>query len=115
MPMGGAKGAMLALVVELLVSALTGAAIGFEADSFFVDAGNRPRLGQAFVVVDPDALAGCAAYFDRVEALVAAMTAEAGVRLPGYRRDALHAAAARDGVDVPDTLAEQLRRFAAAA
>ena len=46
LPMGGAKGAMLALVVELLVTALTGAAIGFEASSFFVDEGNRPRLGQ---------------------------------------------------------------------
>ena len=40
---------MLALVVELLVTALTGAALGFEASSFFVDEGNRPRLGQAFL------------------------------------------------------------------
>ena len=56
--MGGAKGAMLALVVELLVTALTGAAMGFEASSFFVDEGNRPRIGQAFLVIDPDALAG---------------------------------------------------------
>ena len=56
LPLGGAKGAMLALVVELLVTALTGAAIGFEATSFFVDEGNRPRLGQAFLVIDPAAL-----------------------------------------------------------
>ena len=56
--MGGTKGAMLALVVELLVTALTGAAMGFEASSFFVDEGNRPRIGQAFLVIDPDALAG---------------------------------------------------------
>ena len=53
LPMGGTKGAMLALVVELLVTALTGAAMGFEASSFFVDEGNRPRIGQAFLVVDP--------------------------------------------------------------
>ena len=52
------KGAMLALVVELLVTALIGAQFGFEASSFFVDEGNRPRIGQAFVVVDPGALAG---------------------------------------------------------
>ena len=49
---------MLALVVELLVTALTGAAIGFEATSFFVDEGNRPRLGQAFLVVDPGRAGG---------------------------------------------------------
>src|SRR4029450_9138275 len=52
LPMGGAKGAMLALIVELLACALTGAAMGFEADSFFVDEGNRPRIGQAFLIVD---------------------------------------------------------------
>jgi hypothetical protein len=49
---------MLALVVELLVTALIGAQYGFEASSFFVDEGNRPRIGQAFIVVDPGALAG---------------------------------------------------------
>ena len=45
LPAGGAKGAMLALVVELLVTSLTGAAMGFEATSFFVDEGNRPASG----------------------------------------------------------------------
>ena len=40
------------------VRALTGAHFGFEADSFFVDEGNQPRLGQAFLVIDPAALAG---------------------------------------------------------
>src|SRR5438093_4051633 len=67
LPAGGAKGAMLALMVECLVTALTGAAIGFEASSFFVDEGNRPRLGHAFLVVDPDALAGRDVYEERIE------------------------------------------------
>ena len=56
LPMGGTKGAMLAMIVELLCCALTGARMGFEADSFFVDAGNRPRIGQAYIVIDPDAV-----------------------------------------------------------
>ena len=58
LPAGGVKGAMLALIVELLCVALTGANFGYEADSFFVDEGNQPRLGQAFLVIDPAALAG---------------------------------------------------------
>jgi (2R)-3-sulfolactate dehydrogenase (NADP+) len=37
---GGAKGAMLALMVELLVTAVIGAQFGFEASSCFVDEGN---------------------------------------------------------------------------
>jgi (2R)-3-sulfolactate dehydrogenase (NADP+) len=113
LPTGGAKGAMLALVVELLACALTGAAFGYEADSFFVDDGNRPRLGQAFLVIDPDALAGRATYLERVEALVAMMLDDPGVRLPGYRRDALAAAAARNGIDIAQGLADELLRLAA--
>ena len=113
LPMGGTKGAMLALIVEVMVAALTGAAIGFEASSFFVDEGNRPRLGQAFLVVDPDALAGRDVFLDRVETLIHAMLEDEGVRLPGARRRTLAEAAAREGVAIPDVLAAQLHALAA--
>jgi len=111
LPMGGTKGAMLALVVELLVTALTGAAMGFEASSFFVDEGNRPRIGQAFLVVDPDALAGRDVYLARVEALIAEMMQDPEVRLPGYRRNALAAKARVEGIEVPAALADRLARL----
>ena len=111
--MGGAKGALLAMVVELLCCALTGAAFGFEADSFFEDAGNQPRLGQALLVVDPGALAGTDAFAARIETFVAAMAAEEGVRLPGSRRDALTARAAATGVEIPDVLHQRLLALAA--
>jgi (2R)-3-sulfolactate dehydrogenase (NADP+) len=113
LPAGGVKGAMLALVVELLCCALTGAQLGFEADSFFADAGNRPKIGQAFIVVDPGALAGDAVYAARVEALVAAMLADTGVRLPGDRRRALAVGATADGIEVPERLLGELRALAA--
>jgi (2R)-3-sulfolactate dehydrogenase (NADP+) len=112
LPMGGTKGAMLAMVVELLACALTGAAMGFEADTFFVDAGNQPRIGQAFLVIDPDALAGRSAYFDRIETLIEAMMADEGVRLPGARRDVLAAKASKEGIEVPQALADQLAQLA---
>jgi (2R)-3-sulfolactate dehydrogenase (NADP+) len=112
LPMGGTKGAMLALVVELLVTALTGAALGFEASSFFVEEGNRPRIGQAFLVIDPDALAGRDVYLERIETLIAAMLEDADVRLPGVRRVALSRKANTDGVDIPQALADQLRALA---
>ncbi|MGH6784967.1 MAG: Ldh family oxidoreductase, partial [Sphingomicrobium sp.] len=51
-PIGGAKGAMLALMFELICAALTGSAIGPEADSFFSEEGNKPRIGQAFIAID---------------------------------------------------------------
>ena len=107
LPLGSvssAKGAMLALVVELLVTALIGANFGFEASSFFVDEGNRPGIGQAFVIVDPGALAGAAHYLDRVEVLVAEMLRDDGVRLPGVRREALMRKAEAEGIEVGDAM-----------
>jgi (2R)-3-sulfolactate dehydrogenase (NADP+) len=106
--MGGTKGALLALVVELLCVALTGSAFGFEADSFFEAEGNQPRLGQAVLAIDPGALAGRAAFLDRVEALVAAMLADPGVRLPGSRRAALAARATAEGIEVAESLLKAL-------
>jgi (2R)-3-sulfolactate dehydrogenase (NADP+) len=106
--MGGTKGAMLALVVELLVTTLTGAALGFEASTLFVDEGNRPRLGHAFLVIDPGALSGRGVYDERIETLIAAMTAEAAVRLPGERREALARKANVDGIEISSQLHDQL-------
>ncbi len=107
LPLGAAtspKGAMLALVVELLVTAVIGAQFGFEASSFFEDEGNRPGIGQAFIVIDPGALAGREHFLDRIEVLVAEMLKDEGVRLPGARRDTLRLKALAEGIDVPDAL-----------
>ncbi len=112
LPIGAAtssKGAMLALVVELLVTAVIGAQFGFEASSFFVDAGNRPRLGQVFIVIDPAALAGRDSYLDRIEVLLAEMLQDDGVRLPGARREALRRKAEVEGIEVSDAVLASLR------
>ncbi len=117
LPVGAAtspKGAMLALVVELLVTAVIGAQFGFEASSFFVDEGNAPRIGQAFLVIDPGALAGRAAYFQRLEVLIQEMLVDEGVRLAGVRRLALERAAAEKGVTIPDALMAHLKALAEA-
>lgn len=113
LPAGGAKGAMLALMVELLVVALTGARFGFEADSFFVAEGNRPQLGQAFIVIDPNALAGNDVYYERVETLLTVMLADEEVRVPGYRRNQLAAKAQANGLTVSAALLAQLHALAA--
>ena len=107
LPLGAAsspKGAMLALIVELLVTALIGGKFGFEASSFFVDEGNRPGIGQAFLVIDPSALAGNDQYLDRIEVLVSEMLIDDGVRLPGVRRETLKLQAQAQGIDVPEAL-----------
>jgi (2R)-3-sulfolactate dehydrogenase (NADP+) len=110
---GGLKGTMLALGVELICCALTGAMLSHELESLHLAEGSPLRLGQAFIVLNPGSLAGDAIYGERVEALVAAMLEEEGVRLPGERRHRLAQAAARDGIQVNDALLAELRSFVA--
>ena len=109
---GGMKGTMLALIVELLSCALTGAAFSFENDSYF-EPGGKPRIGHAVVVIDPDALAGSEDYLSRVEVLIARMLEEEGVRLPGARRQTATASARASGIEISPALLEELERLAA--
>jgi (2R)-3-sulfolactate dehydrogenase (NADP+) len=110
-PIGGAKGAMLALMFELICASLTGAAIGPEADSFFSEQGNRPRIGQAFLAIDPAALAGRQKFNERVETVVATMLSDPEVRLPGARRFAAEQAARASGIEIPGDLLAQLEKL----
>ena len=112
LPAGGPKGAMLALTVELLACALSGAAFGFESDSIFAEAGEPTRIGQAFLAIDPGALAGREVFLDRVETLVDAMLEDPGVRLPGARRIAQREKARTAGIAVPAELLARIRALA---
>jgi (2R)-3-sulfolactate dehydrogenase (NADP+) len=113
LPFGGAKGAMLALMVELLAAALSGAQFGAEAGSFLTAEGARSRIGHLFWIIDPAALAGTEVYQDRIETLIALMLSDEGVRMPGYRRDEVAQTGARDGIVIPATLMAQLELLAA--
>ncbi|HEX7250185.1 MAG TPA: Ldh family oxidoreductase [Burkholderiales bacterium] len=111
-PIGGTKGAMLALAFELVCAALTGAAIGPEADSFFSEAGNKPRIGQAFLAIDPGALAGMEKYFERIETVVRTMLADEGVRLPGAKRFAAEKKLRAEGIEIADDLLARIEKLA---
>ena len=112
LPAGGVKGAMLALTVELLVCSLSGAAYGFESDSFFTEEGRPTRIGQAFLAIDPGALVGREGFYERVETLAEAMTEDPGVRLPGDRRRQNRDEAERDGIVIPPDLLARIRTLA---
>ncbi len=109
LPMGGAKGAALVLMVEILAASLTGSNHGFEASSFFTDDGPPPHIGQFFIVIDPARFAGGAAFAERVETLMTAYLEQAGARLPGQRRRGLRREALNGGVEVPDGLYNDLK------
>jgi (2R)-3-sulfolactate dehydrogenase (NADP+) len=81
LPMGDAKGAQLVLMVEVLAAALTAS--------------------------DPQPFSN-GAFADRIEALLAAMLDQPGTRLPGAQRFTRRDAAARDGVNIPQALYDEL-------
>jgi (2R)-3-sulfolactate dehydrogenase (NADP+) len=112
-PIGGAKGAMLALAFELICAGLTGSAIGPEADSFFSEKGNKPKMGHAFLAIDPGALAGDERYFERVETVVRTMLADEGVRLPGARRFESERKLRAGGIEIADDLLAKIEKLAA--
>ena len=108
---GGTKGTMLALTVELLCCSLTGAGLGFENDSYF-DPGDPPNIGHAIIAIDPDAVGGAAVYSERLEAMITAMLADEGVRIPGARGEALRRKAYAEGIEVPERLLAQISQLA---
>jgi len=110
-PIGGAKGAALAMVVEILAAALSGARFGFEASSFFTAEGPPPGVGQILMAFDPEAFSG-GAFAERLESLIAAILAQPGVRLPGTRRLAAREEAAREGIRLSQGLVDEIRALA---
>lgn len=104
---GGAKGAGLALIIDLLAAALTGANASKDASPYARPDGPPPGVGQLFIAFDPDAFAP--GFLDRVADIASAMLLQEGVRLPGDRRLAARSRTARDGVDVDDALLAKIR------
>jgi len=104
-PTGGYKGVGVALLVEIMAAAMTGATLGINASPFSGTKGGPPKTGQFFFAVDPDATSG-GLFPERLTALVDEMRGQPGVRIPGDGRKASRRRALRDGVTVnPLTLA----------
>ena len=108
---GGVKGTALALMVEVLCVALTGAALSRENDSYF-EPGNKPRIGHAILAINPQSLAGSDVYFSRIDDMISGMLADAGVRLPGSRRQLATIRAQTEGVAIADGLHQELLKLA---
>jgi (2R)-3-sulfolactate dehydrogenase (NADP+) len=107
LPIGGAKGSALALMVEILSGAVVGAAFGWEASSLFDGEGGPPNLGQVLIALDPQRLSG-GAYGSRMADMAAAVQGEEGTRLPGMRRLDLRRRAETEGIDLPAKLHDQI-------
>lgn len=107
-PMGEAKGAALALMVEILSATLIGANHSYEASSFFDAAGDPPGVGHSLIVFNPH-MAGQRPYIQRIEELISTMHEQEGVRLPGEGKQIARSQAQTRGVSIPAHLLDEIR------
>jgi (2R)-3-sulfolactate dehydrogenase (NADP+) len=107
-PLGGDKGALLALIVELLVVGLSGSRFSYEADSFFDAKGNRPRIGQLLITID-SGLAGSQVFANKMQTLLKTLASDSGTRAPGQRRFKQRALGFKQGVNVSDVVVEEIQ------
>ena len=105
-PMGEAKGAALALMVEVLAAALVGSHLSIEASSFVDASGPPPGTGQSLIVIDPGSL-GHGSFAPSMTRLATAIEVQDGARLPGQRRLAARARAMQRGIEIPAALVTQ--------
>jgi len=106
-PAGGAKVAVLALMVEIIVATLAGSHFGFEASSLFEAEGPPPDLGHVMIALDPEAVSG-GAFAARMAVLARLVEATEGARLPGAGRRAKRLAAEKNGLSIPESLFREI-------
>ncbi|MEZ5854196.1 MAG: Ldh family oxidoreductase [Hyphomicrobiaceae bacterium] len=111
LPLGGTKGAALALMVELLAAGLTGGRFASEASSFLDDQGPAPATGQLLIAIDPSATEPNGHALERIGILAGMMESEPDVRLPGRRRWVLRERARASGIEVDAAMLEQARQL----
>ncbi len=106
-PLGDAKGAALAFMVEILAATLTGATHAFDSSSFFDDRGGPPGTGHLILAIDPAPFGGD--FIGRMGMLTGHMLAQEGVRLPGARRLAVRRQNLENGFPIDEALLRRMR------
>ncbi len=102
LPVGGAKGFGLGLMVDMLAGVLTGSNCSFEASMFANEEGGPPNVGQTIIAIDPAFLSEH--YSSHLESMFDALTTDNEVRIPGERRANLRSHHTEHGVEVPQHL-----------
>lgn len=109
LPFGGAKGASLAFMVEVLAAGLSGGQFGFQ-DQSPGQTGTTSRGGYFLLLLDPKVSASD--FPTRMADLFQALAQSGTSRLPGDRRYRIRAQSEAEGVVLSDTLYRNLQGLA---
>ena len=111
---GGYKGAAIALMVELLAGALVGDVFSFEAAASDAGKSGTPCGGEFMIAIDP---ARCVGGGDRgaqlahTEKLFSKVLEQDGTRLPADRRHRARERTPTEGITIPKSLHDTLRKY----
>jgi ureidoglycolate dehydrogenase (NAD+) len=118
LPVGGARGFALALMVEILSGIITGSAVGKEIGSLFSTWDRPVDVGHLFIAVDIKRFLPLPEFLDRLDRLLACIAATPpqegfeAVRIPGEIRAHLAERYAREGIPVAQESVAPLSQLA---
>ncbi len=108
LPIGGAKGYALALMVEVLAGVLAGAQVAGDVGFMFADDGKPPGNGFFYLALHPDFFVGQEAFLQRMASLVAEIhdapsaQGQPPISVPGERRHRERVSRSRRGIPISD-------------
>lgn len=105
-PIGDSKGAVLAMMLELLCAGLSNSNYAYQAGSFFTEQGVQPRIGQLFILIDPERFNPH--FTQHAEALFTEILKQEGTRIPGANRLSSRREAIENGIELDDELMAQI-------
>lgn len=70
--------------------------------------GNRPRIGQLLLTIDPG-LSGTQVFANKMQDFLKVMSLDEGTRVPGKRRFKQRALGLKEGVNVSDVVVEEIQ------
>lgn len=109
LPFGGHKGSALAAMVELIAGPLIGDLMSAESLKYDEGTGASPYHGELIIAIDPASFLGKthSYHIDRAEILFNSIMGQ-GARLPSQRRYAAREESLKYGLDIPDSLYQEL-------
>lgn len=110
---GGTKGALLALMVELMAGPMLGQPFSVEQKAGDNNDGGPATGGEFLLAIDPARLSGNAGVLDHAEKLFGELLGQDGTRLPAERRYQVRAGNEANGIEIPTTLYDTIKGLAA--
>ena len=106
LPIAGAKGTALALMVEIMSACLTASFFSYQASSFFEAEGSYPNIGQSFIFINPAQVNPL--FQTRVQNLCTEILKQKNTRIPGMKRFKCRAEKMQKGITIADDLYQKL-------